>query len=94
MPYAVEVTDTFGGEANYSWVRRDSVSPPPDSIPYRSRSYRATIVRRAKARMGWSGMRTSTDDYGDSYTVRPTGSRAPCWVMFITWTDDATENEE
>jgi hypothetical protein len=26
--YSVEYTDTFGGEANYSWVRRATVQMP------------------------------------------------------------------
>lgn len=26
--YQIELTDTFGGEANYSWVRRASVTVP------------------------------------------------------------------
>jgi len=27
----VELTDTFGGEANYSWVRRDQLALPQDA---------------------------------------------------------------
>jgi hypothetical protein len=28
MKYAVEYTDTFAGEANYSWVRRAIIEAP------------------------------------------------------------------
>jgi len=85
MPYQVEVTDTFGGEANYSWVRRCTIEAP--TAEYRSPAYRRTLVRRAKAAAGWTGLRCVVDDYGDSYRITPSGRRAPCWVMFITWDD-------
>lgn len=87
MPYQVEVTDTFGGESNYSWVRRYTVDAP--TTKYRSRGYRNALTRRAKAAAGWTGMRCEVDDYGDSYTLRPCGGNAPCWIMFITWCDTA-----
>ena len=80
MAYAVEVTDTFGGEANYCWVRRYAV----DGTSAKA----AQLVRRAKKAAGWSGMRTVTDSHGDGFTVRPVGRRAPCWIMFINWQDD------
>ena len=89
MPYTVEVTDTFGGEANYAWVRRYTIGAP--TADYGSRSYRATLVRRAKAAAGWTGMRCSSQHYGDMVDVRPSGRGAPCWVMFINWTDDEGE---
>ena len=79
MTWAIEVTDTFGGEANYCWVRRYSVDVRSDK--------QATIVRAAKAAAGWSGMRCAVDNYGDSFTVRPIGRHAPLWIMFITWSD-------
>jgi hypothetical protein len=31
MLWNVELTDTFGGEANYSWVRRDQLELPADA---------------------------------------------------------------
>lgn len=74
----VEVTDTFGGEANYCWVNRYTVA---DS------GRNSTVVRRAKKAAGWSGMRCSVSSCGDMIEVRPVGKRAPCWIMFITWND-------
>lgn len=86
MAYRVEVTDTFGGEANYSWVRRYTV-PTPD-VEYRSPAYNRTLVRRAKKAAGWTGLRCAVYSNGDHIEIRPIGSRAPCWIMFINWADD------
>lgn len=91
MTYQVEVTDTFGGDANYSWVRRYTIEAP--DAPYRSPSYRRTLVRRAKAAAGWTGMRCTVQDYGDMLDVRPVGRNAPCWVLFVNWCDDDTNEE-
>jgi hypothetical protein len=74
MQAKVEVTDTFGGEANYSWVRRYSVDAPTE----------ASIVRRAKAAAGWSGIRCAKENYGDMIKLTPSGM---CQVMFITFAD-------
>lgn len=85
VAYQVEVTDTFGGDANYSWVRRYTIETP--TCEYRDPAYSRTLVRRAKAAAGWTGLRCATYSHGDQIEVRPTGRRAPCWVMFITWND-------
>lgn len=79
MAYEVEVTDTFGGEANYCWVKRYQI---PEGTK------RKQLVRKAKALANWQGLRCSTWDCGDYIEVRPIGKRAPCWIMFITWTED------
>lgn len=79
MTYQVEYTDTFGGEANYAWVERADVEAP--SCDYHSPSYRATIMRRAKAAMGLSGVRGATYWHGDGAEFRP---YRMCRVMFIT----------
>ena len=81
--YQVEVTDTFGGEANYCWVRRYTFKPAKDS--------RLAIVRGAKALAGWSGVRCSVEYYGDSWTLRPSGM---CQIMFINWEDDRESDNE
>lgn len=75
--YQAELTDTFGGEANYSWVRRKTFTIPDNA------SDRA-IVRAGKAALGLSGVRCRTENYGDSFTLRPYGA---CVVAFITYQD-------
>lgn len=71
----VEVTDTFGGESNYSWVRRTELTLKDGA------SDRA-IVRAAKAWAEWSGVRCNVTKYGDMIEIRP---RGVCQVMFITF---------
>jgi hypothetical protein len=70
----VEYTDTFGGEANYSWVDRQTLELPTDL------SDRA-IMRRAKAAVGLTGVRGRTYSHGDMWEFRPYGS---CTVMFAS----------
>ena len=75
MLVKVEVTDTFGGEANYGWCRRFSMDMPESVSNY-------SVVRRAKKEIGWSGKRCLTVNYGDSMELRPYGE---CQVAFITF---------
>jgi hypothetical protein len=79
MSYEIEHTDTFGGEANYCWVRRYRL----DGTGHESR---CALVRRAKALTGLTGIPCSVDDYGGDLTIRPRGI---CHVVFVTWRDDA-----
>lgn len=79
MTIHVEKTDTFGGEANYSWVKRGklpTLNPNPSDL---------AVVRRAKAWAGWSGLRCRVAKFGDMIEVRPYGL---CQVMFIMWVDE------
>lgn len=77
----LEVTDTFGGEANYSWVTRWTL---PAKTTDRG------IVRALKAEMGITGDKAEVTDDGAGITVRPVGRRAPCVVGFA----DLREMEE
>ena len=70
-----EYTDTFSGEANYSWVKRTNV------LLVDSKSDLA-IVRHAKAWAGLNGYRAKVEKYGDMITIRPQGM---CTVLFITF---------
>lgn len=73
----VEVTDTYGGEANYSWVNRYEVWVM-EGTSNRDR------VRLAKAAAGWTGTICRTESYGDSWTLRPSGLLQ---IMFINIED-------
>lgn len=70
----VEYTDTFGGEANYSWVERAELELPVDL------SDRA-VMRRAKAVVGLSGVRGRSYCNGDTWEFRPYRC---CTVMFAS----------
>lgn len=92
--YDVELTDTFGGEANYSWVNRASVYMPElthygydGSTNYAkaNKVYQRELMKRAKAAVGLTGVRGRTTHYGDSSEFRPYGLLQ---VMFINWRDE------
>jgi hypothetical protein len=71
----VEVTDTFGGEANYAWVKRHSFMVPDALSNY-------SVVRRVKKFIQWSGQRCATTHYGDMIELRPQGKRLVAFITF------------
>lgn len=77
MRMHIEVTDTFGGEANYAWVRRKTV----ECLEKHIMSNRAA-VRIAKKEMGWTGERCTTQALGEMIEVRLNCAHI---VMFITF---------
>lgn len=93
LKYNVECTDTFGGEANYSWVRRASVTMP-EMIHYgytgssdgsyrkASKVYNRELMRKAKKALGYTGVRGKVYDDGDIIEFRPYGM---CRVIFISF---------
>ncbi len=90
LTFDVEYTDTFGGEANYSWVRRATVTMPElthygydggTNYARANRIYQRELMRRAKAATGITGARGRTDHNGDQSEFRPYRC---CTVLFIT----------
>jgi hypothetical protein len=76
--YDIEVTDTFGGEANYCWVKRGRT---------RAKSRRG-VVRSIKALAGWNGWcRVHVEDLWDMLIVRPTATSGVNQIAFATWAD-------
>jgi hypothetical protein len=76
--YKVELTDTFGGEVNYSWVKRATIElPEKHSI--------TALVRAAKKAVGLSGVRCRKQDFGDVLEIKPIGQ---CIVCFVTWHEE------
>jgi hypothetical protein len=75
VTFNVEYTDTFGGEANYCWVRRADIEVPHNAS-------QALIMRRAKAAMGITGARGRTDSHGDMFEFRPYGC---CTILFVNF---------
>lgn len=74
MKYEIEVTDTFGGEPNYCWVIREEIDVD-------ERLSELALVRRAKAAVGYTGVKCRRDDIGDVIVLRPVGLLQ---IMFIT----------
>ena len=68
----IEVTDLFGGEANYAWVYRYAIRTPDDISDL-------ALVRRIKSVTGYSGIRGRTEISGDSVEIR---FPACCVVIF------------
>ena len=75
MRVSVTQTDTFGGEANYSWANRHE-------FIIHQRASQRNIVRKAKALVGMTGVKSDTHDYGDSITIRPRGYNQIIFVDF------------
>ena len=75
MKIEIELTDTFGDEANYSWVRRYTLNTPDDTT-------QRALVRRIKQAAGLTGVRCKTDDYGGMIAIRPAGA---CVVLFASF---------
>lgn len=73
MEFQVEMTDTFGGEANYSWVKRASFN-------YRDDVSDLALVRRVKKWAGISRLKCTVDNFGDMIAIKPV--RSPV-VVFI-----------
>lgn len=91
--FNIEYTDTFGGEANYAWVKRAIVTMPElthygydGSANYAqaNRKFERELFKRAKAVMGLTGIRGTNHAHGDNYEWRPRGMAT---VMFINYHD-------
>jgi hypothetical protein len=74
MKAYIELTDTFGGEANYSWVKRYEF----DAAEMSARQ----IERKARDLVGLTDVKCSRVDYGDMVEWRP---RNACMVAFLTF---------
>jgi len=74
VTWDVEVTDTFGGQANYSWVQRSKLRVPDDISDL-------ALVRRIKSVAGYSGIRGQTCISGDFVEIR---FFSLCVVIFAT----------
>jgi hypothetical protein len=100
--YSVQYTDTFCGEAAYSWVDLAVVTMPDlshygyiegDAASYAkaNRTYQRELMRKAKAAVGITGVRGRRSDYGDMIEFRPYGRPT---VMFVTWREGAGDHEQ
>ena len=72
VTWDIEVTDTFGGEANYDWVYRYAISMPGGISDL-------ALVRRIKSVTGYSGIRGCATVMGDFVEIR---FPARCVVIF------------
>lgn len=86
MAWFIEYTDTFGGEANYSWVRREYIAS-------KAGESQSSVMRRAKAAIGLTGAKGRTHAMGGSegWEFRPYGFNM---VLFVSWVDAIPSDEE
>ena len=75
IKFDVVYTDTFGGQANYCWVERHTIT-------VKENAKNRHIMRLAKACCGLTGVPGRTEDYGDDLTFYPRGMNT---VMFVTF---------
>jgi hypothetical protein len=75
MKVVVTQTDTFGGEANYSWANRY------EFVINQNTSQR-NITRKAKALVGMTGVKADTYDYDTGLTIKPRGYNQVIFVDF------------
>ena len=78
-----EITDTFGGEANFSWVKRCKIEGKPGE----DHSILAAVLR-AKKDAGWENVQCKREDYEGLIVLRPVEQ---CVIMFIYF--DSHESE-
>ena len=77
--YYIEVTDTYGGEANFSWVTRHII---------KAKSMRGAVQRFGRmSGMSWH----CVGDYGGDYVEMRYDSRSGATCYFITGIYDADE---
>lgn len=75
MNITFEHTDTFGGEANYSWVKRETLESEKELSDL-------ALVRRAKQFAGFTGLKCRVENFGDMIAIYPSHI---CQVCFITF---------
>lgn len=71
----IEYTDTFGGEANYCWVKRWFINMELTN---------RTIIKLAKKLCNLTGIKCRITDMGDCIEIRPIGV---CQVIFVYYTE-------
>ena len=74
MIWQLELTDTFGGQANYSWCRRYLLELP-DTATDRQ------IITTAKRVLGLTGDRCRRFDCGEGFELRPSGSATVAFIL-------------
>jgi hypothetical protein len=94
MQFSYEYTDTFSGQANYSWVKRGNVYVPElthygyDGSNGYARADRAQsreVVRLVKAALGLTGVKCRRETWGDTIALYPYGANC---VVFINYLED------
>jgi len=73
----IENTDTYGGEANYSWANRFAI----DNEELTDKQ----LIRLAKKVTGFTGVRCKVENIGELIAIYPRGY---CQVIFINYIEN------
>ena len=73
MQYIAELTDTFGGEANYAWVIRKDIPSMPTTTD-------RALIRRAKSALGISKLRHIAHKHGDDIHLQLIGANMVAFI--------------
>lgn len=91
MIFEYEYTDTFGGDANYSWVKRGTVSvlelthygyDGARGYGKASDAQERQIVRKVKAALGLTGIPCRKESWGDTIALYPRGMCTACFINY------------
>ncbi len=91
--FNIEYTDTFCGEANYSWLNRQTVTMPElthygydggTNYSKANKVFERELMRKAKAAVGLTGVRGTTERHGDEMVFRPFRENT---ILFITYNE-------
>lgn len=74
MTFECEITDTFGGETNYSWVRRATFEAPSNATDRQ-------LVRLGKKALEITGTRCKTSHHGDMIQLDVVGACIRAFIM-------------
>ncbi len=89
VTYEVIYTDTFGGEPNYTWVRRAKITMPElthygydgsSNYVKANKTFMRELMRAAKNAVNLTNVRGVTEYYGDDIRFKPHKVAA---VMFV-----------
>jgi len=91
--YTYEYTDTYGGEANYCWVKRGVISVP-DLVHYgytgsadgtyskAGKAQKRAVVTLVKRKLGLTGVPCARENYGSDIILRPYGKATILFIDF------------
>lgn len=75
MKVVAEYTDTFGGQANYCWVRRTE-------FDYGENMSDLSVVRRVKKDLGLTGVKCRRETWGEDIVLWPIGEASVVLIGF------------
>ena len=79
--YEIEMTDTLGGQANYSWVSRLEISVNDSEIVTRKDD--SKLIRLAKKKLGISGIRHRKSEHLDCIRLDLVGMHQVVFISYI-----------